>query len=85
MNRKKKLGIFISHALTTCMYLAILSQYLECVKAVLDSTVDRDNCVNHHEVLEVDYRGNTPDSDHFRTPWRHNIELIMSDEEYFKV
>ena len=33
----------------------MLSQLQDCVMAILESTVDRDAGVNHHEVLEVDW------------------------------
>ena len=53
--------------------------------AILDSTVDRDGCVNHHEVLEADYKGNTPDKENFNCPSMHSIEFIIRHKEYFKV
>ena len=45
--------------------------------AILESTVDRDAGVNHHEVLEVDYNGNTPNKEDFDCPPMHSIEFIM--------
>ena len=55
--------------------------------AILDSTVDRDGevHVNHHEVLEADYKGNTPDKENFNCPSMHSIEFIIRHKEYFKV
>ena len=53
--------------------------------AILDSTVDRDGGVIHHEVLEVDYNGNTPKNGDFDCPKMHSIEFIMRYEEHFQV
>ena len=53
--------------------------------AILDSTVDRGDSVIHHEVLEVDNEGNTPDKEDFVCPDEHSIELIMKHKEHFQV
>ena len=46
----------------------MLSQLQDCVMAILDSTVDRDRSMIHHEVLEADCKGNTPDNRRFQLP-----------------
>ena len=53
--------------------------------AILESTVDRDECVNHHEVLEADDKGKTPDEEDFSCPHMHSIEFIMRNKEHFQV
>ena len=47
---------------------------------ILDSTLDQDAGVIHHEVLEVDDEGNTPDRDKFKRPSQHSIEIIMRNK-----
>lgn len=57
--------------------------------AILDSTVDHDGGVIHHEVLEANEKGQTPDTYadnaeeiYFRS---HSMELIMSHQKYLQV
>ena len=53
--------------------------------AILDATVDQDAGVIHHEVLEVDDEGNTPDTKAFECPSQHSIDLIVKNAEKLKV
>ena len=53
--------------------------------AILESTIDRDAGVIHHEVLEVDDEGNTPNKEDFKCPPMHSIEFVMRNKEYFQV
>ena len=52
---------------------------------ILDSTLDQDAGVIHHEALEVDDEGNTPDRNEFKCPSRHSIELITKNPKRLKV
>ena len=65
-------------------HLYILLQLQDCVIAILDSTVHYDSGRNYHDVLEVDYEGNTPEnmSD---ISLGNNIETIMKNQEYSQV
>ena len=50
--------------------------------AILDSTVDRDSCMNCYDLLEV-YNESTPDKRlDFKCP---TIEFIMRNQEYSQV
>ena len=53
--------------------------------AILNSTVDRNDGLNYHQVLEADYKGNTPDKEDFDCPSMHCIEFIMRYQRYFQV
>ena len=53
--------------------------------AILESTVDRDGGVIHHEVLEADYDGNTPDQEDLYFYSMHAIEKIMRNKEHLQV
>ena len=55
--------------------------------AILDSTVDQDDGVIHHEVLEVDEFGNTPNNTDkkFKCPSTHSIERIVKNAENLEV
>ena len=53
--------------------------------AILNSTVDQDGGVIHHEVLEVDKFGNTPNNEEFKCPSTHSIELIVKNAENLEV
>ena len=61
------------------------SQIQECVVAILNTTVDQDTGMIHHEVLEVDYEGYTPDKDEFKCHSQHSIELVVKNAEILKV
>ena len=63
----------------------MLSQLQECVVAILDSTLDQDGGVIHHEVLEVDKFGNTPNKEKFKCPSTHSIELIVKNAKNLEV
>ena len=60
-------------------------QIQECVVAILDSTIDQDAGVIHHEVLEVDDKGNTPNSNRFECPSQHSIDLVVKNPDQLKV
>ena len=53
--------------------------------AILDSTIDQDAGVIHHEVLEVDDEGNTPNSKKFKCPLQHSIDLVVKNPKKLKV
>ena len=53
--------------------------------AILDSTVEQDDGMIHHEVLEVDKFGNTPNDKEFKCPSLHSIELIVKNAENLEV
>ena len=52
---------------------------------ILDSTLDQDGSVIHHEVLEVDKFGSTPDKEEFKCTSPHSIELIVKNAENLQV
>ena len=53
--------------------------------SILDSTVDHRECLYHHEVFEVDDKGNSPDSLNFNCSSEHSIELIMRQKKHCQV
>ena len=83
----------VSNALHACCILTSMSllythsgiQIEECVVAIIDSTIDRDAGVIHHEVLEVDDEGNTPNRVGFRGLSHHSIMLITRNPQKLKV
>ena len=75
-----------SHLCTyTYKYIYFLAQIHKCVVAILDSTIDQDAGVIHHEVLEVDVEGNTPNSKRFKCPSQHSIDLVVKNPDQLKV
>ena len=53
--------------------------------AILDSTVDQDGSLIHHEALEVDEFGNTPDKDKYECTSPHSIEIIVKHADNLEV
>lgn len=53
-------------------------QIQDCITAVLDATVDEENGVIHHEVLEVDEDGLTPDKSTSSAP--STMEIVAKSE-----
>ena len=60
------------------LYLLVTLQIEDCITAVLDATVDEENGVIHHEVLEVDEDGLTPDKSTSTVP--STLEIIAKSE-----
>ena len=55
-------------------------QIQECILAILDATVDQNQGLIHHEVLEVDNNGHTPDSESFKSQKQHIIEIVIKND-----
>ena len=67
-------------------------QIQECILTILDATVDQNQGLIHHEVLEVDNNGHTPDSKNFESQPQHTIEIVIKNDlqvwsafYYFKI
>ena len=56
----------------------MLLQIQDCILAVLDATVDQEEGLIHHEVLEVDEEGLTPDKSTSQSP--SIIEIVAKND-----
>ena len=75
----ERLSQDVSAPQSTLLYTLFTSlQIQDCIVAVLDATIDQESGVIHHEVLEVDEDGLTPDKSTSGSP--STLEIVAKSE-----